>query len=77
MLPAMARATEIKAAAPVRLGFVYVPNGIIMEDWTPVAEGAAFDLPYILQPVAGLRDELIVATELAQQNAQALGDGGG
>ncbi|MBI2424022.1 MAG: DUF1552 domain-containing protein [Candidatus Hydrogenedentes bacterium] len=77
MLPAMARATEIKAAAPVRLGFVYVPNGIIMEDWTPKTEGAAFDTPYVLEPIAKLRDDIIVASRLAQLNAQALGDGGG
>ena len=25
--------------SPVRLGFMYVPNGVTMADWTPVANG--------------------------------------
>ena len=77
MIPAAASAAEVRTVAPTRLGFVYVPNGVIMEDWTPAAEGVAYDLPHILEPIAGLRDDLIVATELAQLNARALGDGGG
>ena len=31
------------AAKPVnRFGAVYVPNGIMMQNWTPATEGAAF-----------------------------------
>ena len=37
MMPAFAASTP--AAFPVRLGFVYVPNGKNMADWTPAAEG--------------------------------------
>lgn len=77
MVPAAASAAQVQTVAPMRLGFVYVPNGVIMEDWTPATEGKGFDLPYVLEPVAALRDDLIVATELAQLNARALGDGGG
>lgn len=75
MLPA--RAFAAQATAPIRLGFVYVPNGIIMEHWTPAAEGAAFELPKILEPLAAHRNDVLIATELAHLNARALGDGGG
>src|SRR5688572_12780391 len=75
MVPA--RAFAAQAAAPIRLGFVYVPNGIIMEHWTPAAEGAAFELPKILEPLAAHRNDVLIATELAHLNARALGDGGG
>ena len=33
------------------MAFVYVPNGAHMADWTPAAEGADFELPYILEPL--------------------------
>lgn len=77
MVPAVAQAAPQKNIAPTRIGFVYVPNGIIMPDWTPAAEGKDFDLPEILKPIAAHRDEVIVASGLAQLNARALGDGGG
>ena len=77
MVPARASASTIASIAPTRLGFVYIPNGVIKEDWTPAAEGADYELPYILEPLADHRDEFLVATGLAQLNARALGDGGG
>ena len=39
--------TEDTAANPVRrLGIVYVPNGIMMNHWTPTTEGAGFRLSH-------------------------------
>ena len=36
------------AAQPVaRLFIGYVPNGVIMDRWTPLADGAGFELPPI------------------------------
>ena len=41
MLDAMAPALSAKAAAPTpRLGFVYISNGVIQEQWNPAAVGA-------------------------------------
>jgi hypothetical protein len=60
-----------------RLAFTYVPNGVTMADWTPVAEGAGFELPRILAPLAPLRDELLVLSGLSHKNGMALGDGAG
>ncbi len=39
--PAMANAP---AVAPRRMAFIYVPNGVILPDWTPKTVGADFDL---------------------------------
>ena len=36
MTPALAAATGKKAASPLRLAFAYVPNGVTMEQWTPM-----------------------------------------
>jgi hypothetical protein len=40
------------AAAPVqRFGFIYVPHGSIMKEWTPAQEGVGFEFSPILKPI--------------------------
>ncbi|MBM3215297.1 DUF1552 domain-containing protein [Candidatus Poribacteria bacterium] len=63
--------------APNRMAFVYVPNGKNMADWTPRGEAYGFDLPAILQPLAGVRSKLSVLTGLTADKARPHGDGGG
>lgn len=65
------------AVAPVRLSFVYVPNGIVMDAWTPKATGKAFELTRILQPLSAFRDDLLVLTGLTDQNGEPGPDGAG
>jgi hypothetical protein len=64
-------------AAPKRLAWMFVPNGVHMPDWTPAAEGAKFDLPWILEPLKGVQKDLLVLTGLTHDKARANGDGGG
>ena len=52
------------AAGPVRFGAVYVPNGMVMQNWTPAATGAGFELTPILEPLAPFRDQLLVLSGL-------------
>lgn len=66
-----------ESAAPNRLAFIYVPNGKNMADWTPKREGADFDLPAILEPLAPVKDKLLVLSGLTADKARANGDGGG
>ena len=70
MIPAFAGDTASKP--PVRLGFVYVPNGIIMEKWTPAAEGAAFEMTPTLASLAPFRDRLLVLSGLALPSSRPL-----
>ena len=73
MIPAFAN-TETSPAT--RLAFVYAPNGMIMEHWTPETEGAGFELPLILEPLAPFRDHFAVLSALNQNPAFPLpGDG--
>ena len=65
MVPALSRAAT---KAPVRLGFVYHPTGMIMEQYTPAAEGAGFAFTPTLKPLEAYRDRLNVFTGLAQMN---------
>lgn len=62
---------------PLRLAFVYVPNGIIMKQWTPESEGRDFVLSPALEPMAPVKDQMLVLSGLAQKNGRALGDGPG
>lgn len=64
-------------AAPVRLGFSYVPNGIIMKEWTPATLGAGFEFPGTLKPLEPFRDHLLVLSGLDDHNGNELGDGPG
>ncbi len=59
------------------MAFLYVPNGAIMADWTPAAEGSGFVLPTILQPLAPFRNELLVLSGLTCDKGRPHGDGGG
>jgi hypothetical protein len=76
-LDAMRPAFAAARPAPPRMAFVYVPNGIDMEHWTPAGEGAGFELPNILAPLAEHRSRFNVLTGLAHINGRALGDGPG
>jgi hypothetical protein len=62
---------------PLRTAFLYVPNGVHMPDWTPRAIGASFELPAILEPLRGVKDDFLVLSGLTLNPARALGDGGG
>jgi hypothetical protein len=77
MIPAMVKASESKA--PVRLGFAYVPNGIInlKGEWKPAATGAGFEFASTMKALEPYRDHLLVLSGLTQNGGRALGDGPG
>lgn len=74
---ATAASTFTSSGNPLRLAYLYVPNGVHMPDWTPKTTGASFDLPRALQPLEAYKQDLLVLSGLAQDNARAHGDGGG
>jgi hypothetical protein len=77
MVPALKAAKETAANGPVRMSFVYVPNGIIPGAWTPKTVGANFEFNRSMKPIEAFRDHITVLTGLAQVNGRALGDGAG
>lgn len=74
MLPALSAAP---AKPPVRMAFLYHPVGMIMDRWTPSAEGTGFELTPSMKPLAPFRENMTVLTGLAQVQGRALGDGPG
>ena len=72
MVPAFARAQGAAALKPpTRLAIVYLPNGIIMDKWTPPTEGANFAMQPILQPVAAFKDRMLMISGLNHANGRA------
>jgi hypothetical protein len=67
MLDAMVPALSAAQSRPrPRVGFVYIPHGVIMGQWTPAAEGPAFELTTILKPLEPFRDSLVVVSNLTR-----------
>ncbi len=68
-------------AAPTRstprLGFVYVSNGVIQNQWKPAVTGTNFELSPILKPLAPVRDQISILSGLAHRQADTFGDGTG
>jgi hypothetical protein len=75
MIPAFAQTKTTKP--PLLMAFVYVPNGIIMPDWTPAQTGKGFDLPHISEPLTPYRENLLLISGLTLNGGRALGDGPG
>ena len=77
MVPALTAAAKTAARPIVRFCTVYVPNGVIMEQWTPAAEGSAFEFSPILKPLEPFRDHLLVLSGLDNTGATSRTGGGG
>jgi len=63
--------------APLRMAFVYFPNGAHQDYWWPTGEGTNFTLGRTMQPLAGLRSSIQVLGGLDHKNATAGNDGAG
>lgn len=77
MLDAMRPALAAAKPAAIRTAYLYVPNGIIMKDWTPKGEGRGFEFSKTLKSLEPLREHINVLSGLDHYNGQALGDGAG
>src|SRR4051812_47601389 len=66
MVPALgsAASTSNGAAAPLRLAFTYIPNGVNYAAWRPTGEGANFEFGRTLKPLQKFKDDLLVLTNL-------------
>ena len=77
-LDAMVPAFASTLAKPVtRMGFMYVPNGIISAGWLPKTEGVGFEFNTSMKALEPFRDQVLVLSNLAQINGRSFGDGGG
>ncbi len=75
-LESWARAGDKAPAAPNRLLWLYVPNGMAMPNWTPKEEGPLRNLPPILQEVKEFAADINVLSGLAASAAEKVRSGG-
>lgn len=69
-----AMASPAASKPPVRMAFLYMPNGVNVEGFWPKETGRNFALSPSLQPLAGLRGSLTVFSNLWNANSKG-GDG--
>jgi hypothetical protein len=79
MIPAFAGPADTAAKPVRRMGFVYVPNGIIPASWRPTIEGLGFEITPIMEALTPFREHLLVLSGLDQKHADPgpFGEGGG
>jgi len=66
-LEAMVPAFKASAAVSARrFGAVFVPNGAIVDEWTPKTPGQGFELTTILKPLDAFKDSLVVVSNLTR-----------
>jgi Protein of unknown function (DUF1552) len=68
LLDAMVPAAKAAPQRPRRFGVMYVPNGAIMQQFTPKATGAGFEFTSILQPLEPFQDSLNIVTNLTRSH---------
>ena len=66
MVPALTALSKTAAQPQRRVGFVYVPNGVILEHWTPSAVGSKYEFTPILAPLEKFRRQVAVLSQLAR-----------
>ena len=68
-LESWVHANDRTPAAPNRLVWLYVPNGVAMPNWTPKEEGPLRELPEILQEVKDFAGDINVLSGLSARAA--------
>jgi hypothetical protein len=72
-----ATAAVTPSGAPLRMAYIYVPNGAIQPDWWPTGEGSAFQLARTMQPLESIKHRLQVLGGMDHVNATPGSDGPG
>jgi hypothetical protein len=69
MTPPLMAGQRAASAPPRRVGFVYIPHGVIMNQWTPAAAAGPFEFTPILKPLEPYRNALIAVSNLTRAAA--------
>jgi hypothetical protein len=73
----VARVATTASGAPLRMAFLYFPNGAIQSQWAPTGTGRDFGFGNTLTPLEPLRHRVQVISGLEHVNAEAGPDGAG
>jgi len=72
-----AKLATTATGAPLRMGFVYFPNGAIQPNWWPTGEDKEFELARTMEPIAKLKHQLQILGGMDHVNATPGPDGAG
>lgn len=75
--PAMAAKGVTASGAPLRMAYLYVPNGVIMDKWRPQGIGSDFEFNDSMKSLADFKSDLQIVKGLEQANGWAGSDGAG
>ena len=64
MVPALSALAKTAGKPVNRFGVMYVPNGMIMQNYLPAVPGAAYELTPTLTALAPFRDQMLVVSGL-------------
>lgn len=73
-LESVAAPAAAASGQPIRMAVLYMANGVHSDAWTPKGAGKAFELSQTLSPLANVKDDLLVLSELWNK-ASNTGDG--
>lgn len=62
---------------PVRMAFLYIPNGVNVDEWMPTGEGRGYELSKSLKTIQEHREDFTVVSGLCHDWARSHGNGGG
>ena len=71
MIPARTALAQTAASPTLRAGFIYIPHGAVMDQWTPLATGTDFEFKPILKPLEPFRKQLTIISGLENKAAIA------
>lgn len=77
MAPSSFLLANTQSAAPIRMAFMFVPNGCVVPSWKPAEAGDNYQLSETLEALAPHKADFNVITGLAQDNGRPKGDGPG
>jgi hypothetical protein len=75
--PAVGGMAVTPSGAPLRMAYVYFPNGAHQQNWWPTGEGSSFTLAPTMQPLAPLQGSFQILGGLDHKNAAPGNDGAG
>lgn len=70
-------AAQKAPSAATRMAFLYIPNGVNVQNWTVTGTGADYQLSPTLQPLEPFKKDFSVLSNLAHATGRSNGDGAG
>jgi len=66
MAPAMTPMAQSSARSPLRFGGVYLPNGCVMDNWTPKTTDGTLEILPVLKPLEQFKNQMTLVGNLSR-----------